>query len=68
MIDERIAFYREKLAHLTGCDNAGSGTAPDLVRAFGVTVYSAAMSFLQEHRQDFINLAQRDEQPADAAD
>ena len=68
VIDERIDFYREKLAHLTGCDGAGSGTAPDLVRGFGVTVYNAAMSYLEEHRQDFINLALRDEQPADAAD
>lgn len=68
IIDDRVAFYRAKLEHLQSCGGAGSGSAPDLVREFGVTVYSAAMTFLEEHREDFITLAERGETPADAAD
>jgi len=68
VIDDRIAFYRAKLDHLTECCGAGDGSAPDLVREFGVTVYGAAMSFLQEHRQDFIKLAEDGEVTADAAE
>lgn len=68
VIDDRTAQYRDKLAHLTECGQAGSGSAPDLVREFGVTVYSAALSFLEEHRQDFINLAEGAEPAADAAE
>jgi PadR family transcriptional regulator AphA len=68
VIDDRIAFYRAKLGHLNGCGRAGDGSAPDLVRGFGVTVYSAAMSYLEDHRQDFIKLAEGGTPAADAAD
>ncbi|RVU34714.1 PadR family transcriptional regulator [Hwanghaeella grinnelliae] len=68
VIDDRIAFYQAKLDHLSECGGAGEGSAPDLVRGFGVTVYSAAMSYLQDHRQDFIKLADDNRPAADAAD
>jgi len=68
VIDERIAFYQAKLAHLGACGVAGDGSAPDLVREFGVTVYSAALAFLERHRKDFINLAERGKSAADAAE
>ncbi len=68
VIDERIAFYQAKLAHLGECGGAGDGSAPDLVRQFGVTVYGAAMTFLVRHRQEFIKLAERGEPAADAAE
>ena len=68
VIDDRIAFYRAKLDHLGGCGGAGDGSAPDLVREFGITVYSAAMDFLERHRQDFIGLAERGNTAADAAE
>ncbi|WP_425406061.1 PadR family transcriptional regulator [Hwanghaeella sp.] len=68
VIDERIEFYQAKLAHLTECGGAGDGSAPDLVREFGVTVYSAMLTYLQDHRQDFIKLAERGTPAADAAE
>lgn len=68
LIDDRVAFYKAKLDHLNGCGRAGDRSAPDLVRGFGITVYGAAMAYLQEHRQEFVNLAARGTAAVDAAD
>ncbi len=49
-IDERIAWYREKLNHLQDCDRSGWGRGPVFVNRFGQAVYRAALDFLEQNR------------------
>lgn len=57
LIDARIAFYDEKLAHMSACgaDICGIGGAgPDFVRGFGQTVYQAARDYLHDNKAALI--------------
>ncbi len=68
LVDTRLDFYRAKIEHLSNCDEAGVRNGQDLVREFGVAVYGAALNFLQDHREEFIDLAISGDTAADAAE
>jgi PadR family transcriptional regulator AphA len=60
VIDARIDWYRDKIAMMEAC----SDTLPEvagrrLVHGFGLTVYSAALGYLEEHRDAFVASAGR---------
>ena len=50
VIDERIAFYEEKIERMQGCDLAQAPAAPRFVHGFGLAVYQAAADYLRENR------------------
>lgn len=68
VIDARIAFYREKLADMRNC--AGDTPAESgrmLVHGFGVSVYTAALTYLIDNREAFIAAAGRARETAKTA-
>ena len=56
-VDERIAWYREKLEHMQSCDRSGWGAGPVFVNLFGQAVYGAAARFLEENRDGLVQAA-----------
>lgn len=68
LIDERIRFYRDKLAHMADCaGGAGPPHGPRFVHGFGVAVYEAALSYLETQKAALIDRVAR-AQNADAAE
>ena len=52
VVDERIAWYEQKLENMAGCE-AALAEAPatqQFVHGMGVTVYSACLDYLKSHR------------------
>ena len=62
-VDERIAWYREKLEHLECCDRSGWGAGPTFVNRFGQAVYGAAVTFLEENRDELVESAGKTPKP-----
>lgn len=62
-VDERIAWYREKLEHLRSCDRSGWGAGPTFVNQFGQAVYGAAVTFLEENRDGLVEAAGKTPKP-----
>ena len=56
-VDERIAWYWEKLEHMQSCDRSGWGAGPVFVNLFGQAVYGAAARFLEENRDGLVQAA-----------
>ena len=56
-VDERIAWYWEKLEHMQSCDRSGWGAGPVFVNLFGQAVYGAAAKFLEENRDGLVDAA-----------
>ena len=54
VIDERIALYQERIAHMEACDCQPSHAAPAFVHGFGLAVYRAASDYLIRHRNDIL--------------
>jgi len=68
LIDERIQFYRDKLAHMADCaGEPGPPHGPRFVHGFGVAVYEAALVYLETHKAALIDRVAR-AQNADAAE
>ncbi|MEQ8442243.1 MAG: PadR family transcriptional regulator [Alphaproteobacteria bacterium] len=67
VIDARIAFYREKLARMASCaegwDEGINGRR--LVHGYGRTMHQAALTYLEENKQAFIEVAGRNRSAAD---
>lgn len=57
IVDERIAWYRDKLGQLQDCDRSGWGAGPTFVNRFGRAVYRSAMEFLEENRDALVEAA-----------
>lgn len=58
VVDARIEHYREKLAHMRDCGGEHHPMAGQkLVHGFGLAVYEAALTFLEDHREEFIAAA-----------
>lgn len=62
-MDERIAWYRDKLEQLKSCDRSGWGAGPTFVNRFGQAVYGAALTFLEENRDGLGELADETPKP-----
>jgi len=67
VIDDRIAWYEAKIAHIEDCEKSAEPIGCDLVGQFGVAVYRSALEFLLTHRQEFIDLAAADDASAATA-
>lgn len=69
LIDARIAFYREKLAHMAECTHEleADSHGPRFVHGFGVAVYEGALAYLESHKAALIDRVAR-AQNADAAE
>lgn len=50
IVDQRIAWYRDKISQLQNCNPAEWGAGPTFVNRFGQAVYAAALDFLEENR------------------
>lgn len=58
VVDARIAFYRDKLERMKGCEFADAGpSGPRLVHGFGCAIYQSALDYLIENRDAFIATA-----------
>ena len=62
IIDERLAWYRENIARMESCGEAGQRPAQDFVRGFGLAIYRAASAYLEENKDAFL----ADVAPADS--
>lgn len=49
-IDDRIDWYRGRLANMESCDCAAFGPGPRFVNGFGRAIYGAALAYLEENR------------------
>lgn len=56
-VDERIVWYRERLAHLEACNAAERGAGPAFVNGFGQAVYRAALAYLEANRDALVEAA-----------
>jgi DNA-binding PadR family transcriptional regulator len=63
IIDQRIAWYKAKVAELSECSFDGDGSKPDaelygpkFVHGFGIAVYTAASKYLEDHRDDLLHI------------
>lgn len=54
-IDERIAWYRGRIAHMESCDAGGLGAGPAFVNGFGRAIYGAALAYLERHRDELVD-------------
>jgi DNA-binding PadR family transcriptional regulator len=55
LIDERLTFYRDKIAHLESkACHTGERPGPDFVRGFGLALYVAAARYLEEHGHELL--------------
>src|SRR3546814_5925589 len=55
LINARIAWYREMLARMEGCDyTAPNAPGADFVRGMGIAVYRAAADYLERHRDELL--------------
>ena len=50
VIDQRIAFYEEKIESMSACDQSGLCSGPGYVHGFGLAVYNAALEYLKRNR------------------
>ncbi len=64
-VEERIGWYRERLAHLEASDRSGWGPGPVFVNGFGRAVYGAAVKFLEENRDVLPDLAKPGDRAAE---
>lgn len=53
-IDDRIDWYRERIAHMESCDAGNLGAGPAFVNGFGRAIYGAALAYLERHRDELI--------------
>lgn len=53
-IDERIAWYRDRIARMESCDADSLGAGPAFVNGFGRAIYGAALAYLERHRDELI--------------
>ena len=59
VLDERIRFYRDKMAKMRECGvNDETPTGRRLTHGFGLAVYGAALDYLVAHREEFIEAAE----------
>jgi DNA-binding PadR family transcriptional regulator len=56
-VDQQIEWYRAKLERMQCCDRTGWGTGPTFVNRFGQAVYTAALAFLEENRDELVEAA-----------
>lgn len=77
LIDDRIAFYHDKIAHMRDVPSCtGSYPGADFVRGFGRALYEAGARYLEDHKHELLAAiaidGELDEQPgvghADADD
>lgn len=54
VVDQRIDWYRAKLAHMESCNAASRGAGPAFVNGFGQAVYRAALEYLEQHRDALV--------------
>ena len=54
VIDERIASYEERIAHMEACDCDPSHPAPAFVHGFGLAMYRTAADYLKRHRHEIL--------------
>ena len=50
LVDQRIAWYRDSLAHMESCDLSGRPPSVRLVNGLGLAVYRAAADYLEANR------------------
>ena len=55
VLDEYLAYYRNGLEYLATMDNTDSGDDQCFVHGMGVAVYEAAIRYLEENRQEFLD-------------
>ena len=57
VLDERIAFYEERIAHMADCQFAEQAGAQRVVHGFGLALYEAAAAYLRAHRDELLACA-----------
>lgn len=50
MIESQIAFYRENLARMEGCEHAEDSPTGQLIHGLGLAIYRAAAEHLERHK------------------
>jgi DNA-binding PadR family transcriptional regulator len=54
LLDQRIAWYREALERMQGCDAENQAPGPRFVHGLGLCVYEAALDYLLRNRNDLL--------------
>lgn len=71
LLAERLAFYREKIAHMQSkaCQpDGGSNPGADFVRGYGLALYEAAVRHLEEHGHELLAAIAIDGEAATSGD
>ncbi len=57
LIAKRIAWYRERIAEIEGCNHAGEGAGGRFVSGLGLAIYCAAADYLEANRASLLQAA-----------